>query len=161
MVRARKITSPCCRSPSKPLYSSISRASNNCTRVIWAGHGAVYLPYALERKYPNANRDWVWQYVFPATRLSRDPRTGIVRRYHTHEQVLQRAVHGAVRKANIAKPATCHTLRHAFDALTRSGHDIRTVQELLGHKDVSTTMIYTHVRNRGGRGVKSPAGASA
>jgi site-specific recombinase XerD len=118
----------------------------------------VYLPYALERKYPHANRAWVWQYVFPAAKLSRDPRTGMVRRHHTHKQVLQRAVLIAVRQAGIAKPATCHTLRHSFTThLLMAGYDIRTVQELLGHKDVATTMIYTHVlREQGFQRVKSP-----
>lgn len=121
------------------------------------GYGEVYLPYALERKYPNAPKEWAWQYIFPAARRSVDPRSGKMRRHHVSERVLQRAVGRATRRAGIAKPASCHTLRHSFAThLIEAGYDIRTVQELLGHKDVSTTMIYTHVMNKGGKGVKSP-----
>jgi len=122
------------------------------------GHGAVFLPEALERKYPKANREWVWQYVFPSANLSVDPRSAVVRRHHIGQQVLQRAMRGAVKKANIVKAASVHTLRHSFAThLLQTGYDIRTVQDLLGHKDVSTTMIYTHVLKLGPLGVKSPA----
>jgi integron integrase len=121
------------------------------------GGGAVYLPFALARKYPNAAREWGWQYVFPSAKLSVDPRDGATRRHHIDEKGFQRAIKQAVRDAGIIKPATPHTLRHSFAThLLMSGYDIRTVQELLGHSDVSTTMIYTHVLNRGGRGVASP-----
>lgn len=140
-----------------PLQAHLARVRALHDEDVAEGYGAVYLPYALEKKYPNAAKEWGWQYVFPARSLSVDPRSGVTRRHHVDEKSLQRAVKRAAQQAGIAKPATPHTFRHSFAThLLQSGYDIRTVQELLGHKDVQTTMVYTHVLNRGGKGVQSP-----
>jgi len=140
------------------LREHLVRVKQIHARDLADGYGRVPLPYALDRKYPNASSDWGWQFVFPQTNRWVNARTGEQGRHHVDESIVQKAIKAAVREAGIAKPATSHTFRHSFAThLLEDGYDIRTIQELLGHKDVKTTMIYTHVLNRGGRGVKSPA----
>ena len=141
----------------EPLRRQLARAKLLHEEDTERGYGRVYLPYALERKYPSAAAEWCWQWVFPADRLSSDPRSGRVRRHHVSEDRLQEAVKRAVKQGGITKRVSCHTFRHSFAThLLEDGYDIRTIQELLGHADVQTTMIYTHVLNKGGRGVRSP-----
>jgi integron integrase len=141
----------------QPLQQHLGRVRLLHGRDLKEGFGEVHLPYALARKYPRAGRAWVWQYVFPAGNRSADPDDGVMRRHHVHPDTLSRAVARAALRAGIEKRVSCHTLRHSFAThLLERGYDIRTVQELLGHSDVSTTMIYTHVMNKGARAVKSP-----
>ncbi|MBS3963348.1 MAG: integron integrase [Methylomonas sp.] len=141
----------------EPLKAHLEKVKALHHEDLQTGYGSVYLPHALEKKYPNAGREWGWQYVFPSHKLSVDPRSGITRRHHLDEKGVQRAIKQAVRDSGLVKPATPHTLRHSFAThLLQGGYDIRTVQELLGHSDVATTMIYTHVLNKGGQGVTSP-----
>lgn len=141
----------------QPLQVHLGKVRALHHRDLAQGYGEVSLPYALARKYPKAAKEWGWQFVFPSKNRSADPDTGVIRRHHIYPDTVSRAVKRASKIAAIAKHAGCHTLRHSFAThLLEAGHDIRTVQELLGHSDVSTTMVYTHVLNKGGRGVKSP-----
>jgi integron integrase len=142
-----------------PLQRHLAGRRTEWERDCVLERGAVYLPYALSKKYPNAAFEWAWQYVFTSQRISTDPRSGIQRRHHADGSSIQKAVKNAVRRAGIHKPASCHSLRHSFAThLLMRGMDIRTVQEQLGHKDLRTTQIYTHVIRRGGLAVQSPLG---
>lgn len=141
----------------EPLRGHLAQVRALHAQDLANGAGDVFLPYALDKKYPNAAKEWAWQYAFPSTTLSIDPRSGKIRRHHLADETIQRAIRAACKRAGIIKPASPHTLRHSFAThVLQAGYDIRTVQELLGHADVKTTMIYTHVLNRGGRGISSP-----
>jgi len=140
------------------LKEQLGSAKKTHVRDLAGGFGRVQLPFALDRKYPNASSEWGWQFVFPQLNRWVNAKTGEQGRHHVDESIVQKAIKAAVRESGIAKPATSHTFRHSFAThLLEDGYDIRTIQDLLGHKDVKTTMIYTHVLNRGGRAVKSPA----
>jgi integron integrase len=145
----------------EPLADHLDRVHQRHQHDLAAGFGRVYVPDALQRKYPNANREWGWQWVFPASQISLDPRSGEHRRHHLHESVRQRAVKEAARTIGLTKATNCHTLRHSFAThLLEDGYDIRTIQELVGHRDVKTTLIYTHVLNHGGKGSTAPSTVS-